>query len=138
MQIKFISFVIFLFACFTQIAQASLPPKPSKCPGVSAISSVGIQIAQPGDNGTWVAGVLSNRYDTTDAWTFAVGDISASSEQDAKAKATDSLSSLNFKMGPIPVTQYNVWACLYTTSQGYRAIAVTPSLGLVSSSHSYK
>lgn len=133
MQIKLFSAALLSVAfMFTQAAHANMPPKPDRCPGASAIKSAGIEVVMQSGNGTWVAGIEANKYDTADAWTFAVGEIPASSEEDARAKAIESLRNLQFKLGPVPVAQYNVWACLYQTDQGYRAISVTPPFGLTS------
>lgn len=133
MKIKVISTL--LLSCllfFCQLSHASMPPKPKKCPSEAAIRAVGISVVQP-NNGTWVAGVLSNKYNTNEVWMFAVGDIVANNEADARAKAVDSLNSLALVQGPIPVTQYQVWACLYHTAQGYRAVTITPPLTLSTS-----
>lgn len=112
-------------------AQATLamPPKPAKCPGVKALKTSEFDIAQQDKDGTWVAGVIHNNYDTKDAWTFAIGKINATSQQDAMDKAEAGLKTLTFQTGPIAVEKYNLWACGYYTGEGYPAVAVTPALG---------
>jgi hypothetical protein len=114
-----------------------MPPKPAKCPGASSIASFGVDVVESDKDGTWVAGVLSNNYDTQNAWTFALGKISARNANEARDKAMDSLGSLSFRYGPVAVEQYNVWACLYGTAEGYMGVTITPqlSLGLKSAAH---
>lgn len=111
------------------VAQA-MPPKPEKCPDVSAIKSVGVEVAERANDGTWVAGVLSNHYDTQDDWTFGMIKIRARNEDEALKKAAKGLGSLSFQHGPMAVEQYNVWACLYNTATGYPAVTINPAQGL--------
>jgi hypothetical protein len=125
---------------FATAAQA-LPPKPAKCPGAAAINSVGLSkdvVAQDKD-GLWVVGVMKNKYDTKDAWTFVVGRIDAKDAKDAFKKASATLPTLKFQQGPIAIQQLNKWGCAYSTDAGYVAISVTPQLqgmSLSSVSHS--
>ncbi len=106
---------------------------PEKCPGESAIAAVGIESVANIVGSIWAAGVMSNNYDTTDAWSFAVAGIYASDEDEAREKATESLSSLQYVAGPISIPIVDAWGCLYQTSQGYQAVTITPPLGLKAS-----
>jgi hypothetical protein len=139
MERKFFSSALLSLALiFVQNAYADMPPKPAKCPSATSIASVGIELVEKDQNGTWAAGVLSNTYNTNDKWTFAVGPIVASNSSEARGKAIESLSSLSFNRGPIAVEQYNVWACLYRTDQGFMGVAVTPAFGLKPALHLVK
>src|SRR5438876_154696 len=116
MNQKLVSVALLFLAFIFHQAAFAMPPQPIRCPSVNAIQSVGIQIVEQTQSGTWIAGVLSNNYDTTDNWTFAVGEINARNSDDARVKAVDSLNTLSFQSGPISVDEYNVWGCLYSTN----------------------
>lgn len=116
-------------ALIASTSALAMPPKPAKCPGVSALQTTKFELAQQDKDGTWVAGSLHNNYDTTDAWTFVMGKINATDETDAVTKAEAALSTLTFQTGPVAIEQYGLWACGYYTGEGYPAVSVTPALG---------
>jgi hypothetical protein len=118
-------------ALFTiSTSHAAMPPKPEKCPGATTFQNVAFDAAQKDNQGNWVAGVMSNKYDTKDTWTFVVAKIKATSESDAIAKATASLKTVKFIYGPLPNEEYNIWGCVYSTAAGYPAVSVTPAMGI--------
>lgn len=112
----------------TSLAYA-MPPKPAMCPDASALQGVSLDVVQRDKDGTWAGAVISNKYNTTDKWTFVIGKIPASDEGEARTKAADAMTSLKFDMGPVAVQQFNVWACLYSNAKNYPAITITPALG---------
>ena len=114
MKLKFMARTLLPFAILvSQASFATMPPKPAKCPDASAIRSVGIELVQRDNDGTWVGGVQANKYQTNDLWTFIVGKIPANNETDARTKALKSLNSLRFIQGPFANPQYNVWVCIF-------------------------
>lgn len=106
------------------ITQAA-PPKPDKCPSVSAITAAGVDIAERNDDGQWIAGRIA-RFDTKQQWGFAIGFFDATDRTDALKKANAVLATLTWTAGPIDHPNHK-WACGYKSSQGYSAGAITPS-----------
>jgi hypothetical protein len=133
MNIKLVTSVL-TAALFALNTANAMPPKPAKCPDPSAIANVGFDVVEKDNQGTWVAGVMSNPFNTQDNWTFVVGKIKATSQSDARAKATASLKTLKFIQGPIAIEQYNVWGCAYGTAVGYPAVSITPAMGVSNAS----
>lgn len=127
------SMILFL----SQSALAEMPPRPEKCPDVSAIQSRGVADIERGNApGKWFASVLSNSYHTKELWTFVLGPIEATDENDAKNKAVTSLASLTLEEGPLPVEWLNRWVCTYNNKSGYSAVAVTPAVNAGMQLHS--
>jgi len=94
---------------------------PERCPSVSAIKQVGLQIAIPiGDS--WAAGTYNQKYDTHEDWTFIFMDIKAASNAEAFARSNAALQSLVFQAGPI--NSSTTWMCTYSDQQGYPAYAI--------------
>lgn len=119
----------------TSYAAASMP---EKCPSVSAIQSVGVNIAEQA-RGTWFAGVLSNSYDTSDAWTFVIGPFSGTDKDDVLSQATNSLQTLTFIQGPENMDDSEEQSfCLYTADDQHYAVAVTPALGFSAARHALR
>ena len=114
---------------FSTLAQA-MPVKPAKCPSPASLAANGLNrntVALDRD-GLWAVGMMKNKYDTRDPWTFVIGRIRANNADDAFQKATANLSSLSFQVGPIAVERINRWGCGYNTAAGYTASAFTPNL----------
>lgn len=117
----------------TSSLYATLPPLPLKCPGVMSIQSVGVSVNTVKVDNAWFAGRRNQMYDTTDHWTFILGNIQAADTAEAYAKAVLAMVSLNFQVGP--QIGSNKWVCLYNTLQGYPAIAITTPIGFHDASH---
>ncbi len=101
--------------------------EPEKCPSVSAIQTVNFDDVVQMENGNWIAGIRSNNFDTNDRWMFFVEINNADNENAARAEASEAIKSLQFQLGPQgPFDVY--WACRYTTSKGYIASSITPSI----------
>lgn len=108
----------------------AFPAKPDKCPIAAAIQAAGLneEVIIQGPDGKWVTGMMQNRYDTHNSWSFIVGNITAANPQDAFNKAIASLSTLNFQQGPDISRRLRKWVCTYSNQTGYKTIAVTPDL----------
>src|SRR5438105_9087926 len=87
----------------SQTSLADMPPKPAKCPGVSSLQGTKFELVQQDKDGTWVTAVLHDNYDTSDAWTFIMGKITANGENAAMKKANNALKSLSFQAGPVAI-----------------------------------
>jgi hypothetical protein len=85
-------------------------------------------IDQNRGDGSWAVGLMQNKYDTNDSWTFIIGRIGARNKNEAFEKAKAALASLTFNQGPVLATQINRWECGYSNSAGFIAITVTPDL----------
>ena len=131
MKLKLFTSVLASALLAATTAYAS-PAKPAVCPEASAIKAGGVELAQKAQDGTWVAAVISNKYSTKDSWTFVIGKIKATDEDDATTKALAAMKSLKFTQGPFPVKVqgYEGWACAFTDNKNYPAVTVTPALGL--------
>ena len=125
MKVKILTSIIATTLLTLSTAHA-LPPKPDKCPSVSALQSIALERAEKDNDGKWGAGVMRNNYDTKDSWTFVVGDIQADDESDAMNKARDAMTSLHFSEGPKPM--FDMWFCMYKNDKNYVSVAVNPPL----------
>lgn len=108
-----------------------MPQKPAKCPSAAAIHDGGLStdLVEKDYNGQWVVGLISSQYDTPGVtWTFIVGKIDAADGEEAYNKAKESLETLQFKSGPVPIQQISRWGCAYSNANNYILIAVTPDL----------
>lgn len=105
------------------------PPQPQKCPSASAIQAVGVSRTVIETSNLWFTGRRHQNYDTTDAWTFVLGNIVATGANDAYNKAVVGLTSLSFPTGPM-VGPLSKWLCLYTTLEGYTGVAITTPIAL--------
>ncbi len=110
----------------------TLPPIPQKCPGIAALKDGGVsRIVIQMDN-RWFAGRRHLMYDTTDMWTFVIGNIDVTNANDAYAKAAISLPSIAFRMGPFEASDH--WVCLYNTADNnLPAITITNPIALAES-----
>ncbi|MBI2786298.1 MAG: hypothetical protein HYX60_08355 [Legionella longbeachae] len=92
------------------------------------------------EDGNWYGAVKSNKYDTTDAWTFVIGAFRANDENDAKQKALRAVNSLTFLRGPegLDVNGQESWICLYNDRSGHRAATITPTMPVLHSWVSHK
>lgn len=114
--------------------------KPNRCPGLDAIKSAGLMMAQRDDrDGFYVAAQIGN-YDTNVKWVFGmILPISdADSTDEALDKAREALPDLSGE--PDPVSYQGKWVCMYDElPNGYRALAITPvSMGQLSEVASYR
>lgn len=119
---------VLMSALFTQTALAIAPTRPDKCPGAVAIKNYGvsrntIQLSQ-----VWFAARRSFTYDTTNLWSFVMGNINATGANDAYNKATAALNTIFLQVGPFFDSTSERWVCLYGTLQGYPAITAFPPL----------
>ena len=105
------------------------PPQPQKCPGVAAIQGIGVSRTVLQSSNLWFTGRRHQLYDTSDAWTFVLGNIVATSANDAFNKATAGLATLSNPLGPI-VGPLSKWLCVYTTYEGYTGVAITSPIAL--------
>lgn len=117
-----------LVALFTQFASAAIPAQPPRCPDVSSIHAHGVGRGTIELNHLWFAGTRSYNYNTPEGWTFIIGNIKSATAYDAFLKASNALSSLMFQAGPFYESEWERWTCVYATSEGYPAVAVTPIL----------
>jgi hypothetical protein len=118
-----------LVAFFTQFAFAAIPAQPPKCPDVSSIHAHGVGRGTIELNHLWFAGTRSFEYSTPGIfWTFIIGNIKSPTAYEAFLKANNALSSLMFQAGPFYESEWERWTCVYATSEGYPAVAVTPIL----------
>jgi hypothetical protein len=128
MKIKLLATAAILALSTTVYA---LPQKPEKCPSTSAIHDAGLgdDIIVQDNHGQWIVGLMSSEYDTPGVtWTFLVGNIDAADQEEAYNKAKDSLETIQFQKGPVPIQQISRWGCVYNNENNYIAIAVTPDL----------
>lgn len=109
----------------TQHAFAKTPMVPEACPAVSAIASVGVDVAESTGENKWVAARLSDTFNTSDTWTFGVGEIEAENAEDALAKAAKLLPTLDFIGGPVNIG--NLYGCLYQASDDVWGVAISPA-----------
>lgn len=125
MKKYFIATTISLALIASQPSLAS-PPKPAKCPSVSALQNSNFNFAKKQYEGGWAVGDLQSNYDTVDSWTFFVFDITANNEQGAITNANRSIKNLAFNAGPSFYAEKERWACFYMTSEGNYAASYTP------------
>jgi hypothetical protein len=118
---------------FTQFAFA-MPPQPAVCPSVTTIGGVGVSRTTVQINRLWFAGRRSNTYATGNKWTFVMGNIPASTANDAYLKATANLPSLFIEAGPFYESEIDRWVCIYGTATGMPAVAMNPPLVTFNSS----
>lgn len=104
-------------------------PQPQICPSVSAIQAVGVSRTVIKLDNRWYAGRRNQMYDTTDAWSFIIGNMNVVTANDAYNAATTALPSLVFRMGPFtgPIGK---WVCLYNTDESFPAVAVTTPIAV--------
>lgn len=116
-----------LMVIITCTANAAMPPRPAKCPAPETIAAQGVESAYFDDDSHKYSAVVFSDFDTSDDWAFVIGDIKASSSDDAVIKANTALQSLRLRTRkPQANQQYQVWYCLYTTKEGYLSGAITP------------
>lgn len=115
---------VILLSLFYQNVQA-IPQKPDQCPSVNAIKARGLDLVDLEIDG-WVAGVLSEQYDSNVPFTFVIGFMRAKKAEDAKSMALDALPNLVFENGPTYDELTKHWVCNYH-ALGYRAEAWTPA-----------
>lgn len=126
---KLFSAASLFFLSTASIAQVSLPPEPLKCPDVSAIQSVGVSHTTLQIDNRWFAGRRHQAYQTSDLWTFLLGNIVAMTSAEAYTKAAEALPTLTFRMGPF--TSSDHWVCLYSTDvNNLPAVTVTNPIAL--------
>ena len=106
---------------------AAMPPKPAKCPSVSALQTSVFVDADQDEDGVWEVGVLNNNYDTKEGWTFFLRNLFANGRQDALNRGTKALKTLSFQQGPTAISDFDMWVCNYITAEGYEGVAVTPA-----------
>lgn len=105
--------------------------EPPRCPNVIGIHAVGVsQTVAELIDGFWIAGRRNQKYDTTTNWTFLMTNIPATSATEAYVKASSSLPSLRFDIGPL-MGPIGKWICYYHTAEGYRAMTITPPIAQV-------
>lgn len=119
---KFFFSLAILAACIN--AQASTPP--AKCPSVNALQQSVFNDAEQDEEGVWEVDVMKNNYDTQDGWSFILRNIFANGRADAIKRATAALKHISFETGP--VSSAGFWMCIYSTSEGYQGVTVTPPL----------
>jgi hypothetical protein len=122
-------FAVLMFAGLNATVYA-MPPKPTKCPGVDSIKSKEFSYVERGSDGYTV--IQNDKYDTSDSWIFGFTSIKSTSSQNALTVAYELLATLYGTPKPQPVESYNVWACLYKTTQGEYGVAITPVSNSVS------
>lgn len=94
---------------------AILKSKPEKCPSVSSIIAMGIDVEPYGDE-IWYAR-KTNRYDTNEEWSFLFPVIAKDSE-DALTHARALLSTLSFDEGPSGRDDGSTAFCVYKIDGG--------------------
>jgi hypothetical protein len=103
--------------------------KPMKCPSAKSIKSISInQTLFKDGNGNWYGGRSKQYYDTSDIWTFVIGNIRANNNKDAYRFALRAMRSLSFYDGPMRGRNDQEWVCLYRNNEDYLALTVTPPL----------
>jgi len=90
----------------------------SSCPSVQAITAVGIKDGFYNGEQSWVVGAMDNSYDTKVKWSFVI-QVKANNKNEAMDKATKSLKTMQYKMGPMNLD--NLKGCIYKTDIGYAA-----------------
>ena len=120
----------------TQSALAMNQKKPSSCPTVNALASVGVNYAEYEKSqedprtGAWVAFQLNNNYSTDAEWSFYILPFRADSASDALANANAAIPRLAIWGFGEPVENHSGdgWDCLYSTDDaGIMALAQTPA-----------
>jgi Domain of unknown function (DUF4949) len=125
MSMKHLLIKILAFTLLTLSAMShAFPPKPSACPSAALIKAGGLAYAEF-DEGSYIALQIS-QYGTSKLWGFGIGDIQASSPEQALSIGYQALASLNGSPTPLPIQSENLWACLYSTNSGHLAAAFTP------------
>lgn len=108
--------------------------EPARCPNIIGIQAVGVsQTVTEVIDGFWLAGRRSQQYDTNSYWTFLMTNIPATSATEAYVKASTSLSTLRFDIGPL-MGPLGKWICYYHTAEGYRAMTINPPIAQVQDS----
>lgn len=136
---KYFILTSMLFSLSLPLAHAlqAQPPQPQKCPDPAAIRAVGVSRTVLQSSNLWFTGRRHQSYNTRDAWTFVLGNITATSASDAYNKAAVGLTSLSFPLGPI-VGPLSKWLCLYTTNEGYTGVAITSPIALTNANQFLK
>jgi len=131
----FIPMVIASMLIFAHSALAQQqPPEPQKCPSEASIKAYGVSRTLISiREGLWTAGRRNFIYDTTDPWSFVMTDIPATTISEGYDKAVIGLSTLQLQLGPT-IVQFDKWACLYSTIEGYSAATITPPIVMVDAS----
>jgi hypothetical protein len=119
--IRLLSFLIILGFCSQTFA---MPPKPVACPKAALIKAYGLTYTDF-DEGSYTVFQI-NDYGTRHLWAFALGEINASSAQEALSIGYTVLNSVNGNPRPTAIPSENVWACIYTNNSGIFSIAFTP------------
>lgn len=110
-------------------ANPKLPPIPQKCPGVASLIAGGVSRTVIQMDNRWFAGRRHLNYDTTNIWTFIVGNIPVTNAKDAYNVAAASLPTIEFRMGPF--TSSDHWVCLYNTAlNNLPAVTITDPIAL--------
>lgn len=100
---------------------------PAVCPSAATIKQGGLAYVEYDyeDNSGYMAFQLNN-YGSSNQWLFGIDAIQASSQQAAMSTAYNILATLNGYPVPTYIPSENVWVCLYSTSTGNLALAMTP------------
>lgn len=107
----------------------ALPPEPQKCPGVASLIAGGVSRTVIQMDNRWFAGRRHQLYDTTNLWTFVVGNIDVTTAKDAYNQAAEALPTILFRMGPFSASDH--WVCLYNTDvHNFPAVAITNPIAL--------
>jgi hypothetical protein len=125
--------IILLAAAMTlslNAAASAKPPKPSTCPEVNNIASVGVDTLEPSSDfpNAWNAYNTSNKYNTREEWMLVImDDVHAANKEQAQNTVNTALKTLQYEMGPI--ANEVGWACFYTGTagqDGITAMTITP------------
>lgn len=99
-------------------------PKPDKCPSVDVIKYRGLLYAQKDCSGTAYVVPQLDRYGTSEAWIFAIENISAADRTEAFTKATALLPTLSGTPQP-EEEESGTWMCHYSIGEDKEAFAMT-------------
>lgn len=102
----------------------AMPQKPATCPHAALIKSFGLAYTDF-EEGTYSVFQINN-YGTRNLWGFGIGDINASSPQEALSIGYIALASLSGTPLPIAIPSDNIWACFYSNNSGLISVAFTP------------
>lgn len=110
-----------------QMSFAKMPPKPAKCPAVSALKSSPFLFAQKPDEAPGYVAATMGSYGTKDQWAFVMAFIEADNMASAVMTANKELPNVYGNPEPFPVEDQEVWFCGYgVKGTPYQAIAITP------------
>jgi hypothetical protein len=131
MKRKFTMIVLASLFAQTSFASAVFQAKPESCPSVSAIQSVGVDVALDGVYGGWAGMHQKNNYGTPETWSFLVVVGQANDQIDALKIANGAIKQLTLSEGPIQKDDgSDNWACLYVDNleNKYVGFAATPAV----------